>query len=100
MGEVTLSVAGRDYAIACRDGEETHLKRLGDVLRRHEGAALRGSGGLDRERTLLYIALMLADQLDESERNPSNGVSPVLLENIADRLEALAAALEEDAAAS
>lgn len=100
MAEVTLSIAGRDYAIACRDGEEPHLQHLGELLRRHEGAALRGSGGLDRERTMLYIALMLADQVDEAERNPSQGVSPLLLERIADRLEALAAVLEEDAAAS
>jgi cell division protein ZapA len=34
--------------------------------------------------------------IDEAERNPPSGVSPVLLDRIADRLEAVAAALEED----
>lgn len=94
MAEVTLNVAGRDYTIPCRDGEEAHFKRLESLLVRHAATAQRASGGLSNDRTLLYLALILADLLDESERNPPAGVSPVLLENIADRLEAVAAALE------
>ncbi|MES2444351.1 MAG: cell division protein ZapA [Pseudomonadota bacterium] len=98
MAEVTLRLAGRSYTIACRDGEEPHLQRLEGLMARHADTANRASGGLSGERTLLYLALILADLLDEAERNPSSGVSPVLLDNIADRLEAVAAALEEDAA--
>lgn len=100
MAGVTLSIAGRDYQVACRDGEEPHLKRLGDILQSHADTARQASGGINSERTMLYIALILADLLDEAERNPPSGVSPVLLENLADRLEAVAAALEEDAAAA
>jgi cell division protein ZapA len=98
MADVNLSIGGRDYSVACRDGEEPHLRRLGALLDSHSKTALHASGGLNSERTMLYIALILADQLDEAERNPPSGVSPVLLDNIADRLEAVAAALEEDAA--
>ena len=100
MAEVTLSLAGRSYTIACRDGEEPHIKRLEALMARHAGTANQASGGLSGERTLLYLGLILADLLDESERNPATGVSPVLLDNIADRLEAVAAALEEDAASA
>jgi cell division protein ZapA len=100
MAEVTLTVAGRSYAIACRDGEEPHLQRLEALLARHADTAQRASGGINAERTLVYLALILADLLDEAERNPPSGVSPVLLDNIADRLEAVAAALEEDAASA
>jgi len=98
MAEVTLSLAGRSYTIACRDGEEPHIKRLEALMARHAPTANQASGGLSGERTLLYLGLILADLLDESERNPATGVSPVLLDNIADRLEAVAAALEEDSA--
>lgn len=94
MAEVSITVAGRDYSIPCRDGEELHFKRLESLLVRHGATAQQASGGLSHDRTLVYLALILADLLDESERNPSGGVSPVLLENIADRLEAVAAALE------
>lgn len=100
MAEVTLSIAGRAYSVACRDGEEPHLQRLESLLARHSEGAQRASGGLNSERTLLFLALILADLLDEAERNPPAGVSPVLLDNIADRLEAVAAALEEDAASA
>lgn len=94
MGQVTLTIAGRSHNVTCRDGEELHVRRLGDLLNRHADAAQRASGP-NGERTLLFLALILADKLDEAERNPSSGVSPVLLENLADRLEAVAAALED-----
>lgn len=100
MADVTLMLAGRSYSVACRDGEEPHLGRLQALMARHAETADRASGGLSGERTLLYLALILADLLDEAERNPPSGVSPVLLDNIADRLEAVAAALEEDAASA
>ncbi|MFZ5747682.1 MAG: cell division protein ZapA [Pseudomonadota bacterium] len=97
MADVQLSIAGRAYTVACRDGEEAHLLRLEHLMARHADTAQRASGGINSERTLLFLALILADLLDEAERNPPEGVSPVLLDNIADRLEAVAAALEEDA---
>lgn len=99
MAEVSLMIAGRSYAVACRDGDEPNLKRLEALIGKHADTAQRASGGINSERTLLFIALILADLVDEAERNPPAGVSPVLLDNIADRLEAVAAALEEDNAA-
>jgi cell division protein ZapA len=97
VADITLTVAGRHYSIAARDGEELHLRHLEALLDRHAETAQRASGGLNSERTLVYLALILADLLDEAERNPPSGVSPILLDRIADRLEAVAAALEEDA---
>ena len=97
MGNVTLTVAGRSHSIACRDGEEIHLQRLEQLLNKHEATALAASGGMSGERTMLFLALILADLLDEAERNPPGGVSPVLLDNLADRLESVAAALEDRA---
>ena len=100
MAEVTLNVAGRDYAIPCRDGEELHFKRLEALLVRHAATAARASGGISHDRTLVSLALILADLLDDAERSPPAGVSPVLLETLDDRLEAVAAALEEDVASA
>jgi cell division protein ZapA len=98
MADLTLVIAGRSYSIAAREGDEPHLRHLEALIARHAEAAQRASGGLNAERTLVYLALILADLLDDTERNPPKGVSPVLLDRIADRLEAVAAALEEDAA--
>ncbi|NIJ20093.1 cell division protein ZapA [Sphingomonas naasensis] len=98
MADIDLSIAGRSYSIAARDGDEPHLRHLEAILQQHAQTAQRASGGLNAERTLVYLALILADMVDEVQRNPPQGVSPVLLDRIADRLEAVAAALEEDAA--
>ncbi len=94
MGQISLNVAGRAHQVGCRDGEEPKLRALGAMLERHAPAAQRASGG-SSERTLLYIALMLADQLAEREANPAAGLPPTVLERIAERLEAVASALEE-----
>lgn len=98
MADISISIAGRSYSVAARDGDELHLRHLESILHEHEATAQRASGGLNAERTLVYLALILADMVDDVTRNPPEGVSPVLLERIADRLEAVAMALEEDAA--
>ncbi|TKD51063.1 cell division protein ZapA [Sphingomonas baiyangensis] len=95
MGEVSISIAGRVHKVQCRDGEEAHLERLGARLAAHGEAATRASGGMSAERTMLFIALMLADDLVETEARPAEAVPAMLLDRVADRLEAVAAALEE-----
>jgi cell division protein ZapA len=94
MGQITLHVGGRDYPMACRDGEEAHYRRLGALLDSHSETALRASAGQPGERTLLYVALLLADQLNEGAPVAA-GLDPALLDRIAERLEAVATALEE-----
>ena len=98
MGTVTLTVAGRVHQIGCPDGQEPALLALADRLERHANAARRASGGQSGERTMLFLALMLADELVEAERRPSEGIAPELLDRIADRLEAVASALEDQPA--
>ncbi|MBB3910402.1 cell division protein ZapA [Sphingomonas desiccabilis] len=111
MAQVSFTVANRSHSVACRDGEEPHLLALVERLQRHAPAAMRASAGTSAERTLLLIALMLADELDERDRTPAAPAAapaaepPVparepelpqdLLDEIAERLEAVAAALED-----
>lgn len=103
MAEVRLSIAGRDYAVACKDGEEARLKTLGamvDEKAREAGA----SGGLNETRLLLFSALLLADKLhDSGAGNRIAGAPPAeapsshaidALETLASRLENLALRLE------
>ena len=98
MADVTLTIAGRGYVVAARDGDEAHLRRLEKMLQKHSPAAQRASGGMSAERTLVYLSLILADLLDEAQENPPQAAAPSpLLDQIADRLEAVATALEEDA---
>ncbi|KQM27058.1 MULTISPECIES: cell division protein ZapA [unclassified Sphingomonas] len=98
MGQITLTIAGRSHQVGCRDGEEPKLRALGAMLERHAPAVQHASGG-SSERTLLYIALILADQLSEREAPAATADGTgELLDRIAERLEAVASALEEPAA--
>jgi len=97
MAEVRLSIAGRDYIVACNDGEEARLMTLGamvDEKAREAGA----SGGLNETRLLLFSALLLADKLhDGAADNRTAGIaSPTeaLSSHAIDALEALASRLE------
>jgi cell division protein ZapA len=96
MAEVTLTIGGRAHQVVCRDGEEMQVERLGRMLDQRWADADRAAGGLSVERAMLFVALMLADDLQEAQRNPA--AAPTLPPGLADRLEAIAATLEESAA--
>ena len=98
MANVTLTIGTRPFTVACRDGEEARLQQLGRMLDERWPGALRAAGNVPGERAMLFVALMLADALDEIQHRPPEGaaVSEAALARIADRLEALANALERD----
>ncbi|MES2338505.1 MAG: cell division protein ZapA [Pseudomonadota bacterium] len=96
MAEVRLSIGGRTHMVACRDGGEAALEALGRKLDAHAGTAARAAGTQGGERTMLYIALMLADELVEAQAAPGTGPSSATLDRIAERLERLADGLEND----
>lgn len=99
MAEVRLTIGGRTHVVACRDGGEAALEALGRRLDAHAATAARAAGGQGGERTMLYIALMLADELTEAEQARGGAVpSSILLDRIAERLERVADTLEQPGA--
>jgi cell division protein ZapA len=100
MAEVTLTIGSRRHAVACRDGEEAQVERLGRMLDERWADADRAAGGMGTERAMLFVALMLADDLNEALNAPRAGTAPSLPPGLADRLERIAKALEESAPAS
>jgi cell division protein ZapA len=98
MAEVSLAIGGRNHIVACREGEEPRLRKLGAMLDAHWADAARASGGMSNERTMLFVGLMLADSLDEAERRPPTGFTESqALTGVAEWLEELADALEKPA---
>ncbi|GGA49955.1 cell division protein ZapA [Sphingomonas psychrolutea] len=95
MADVTLTIGDRRHSVACPDGQEDQVRRLGTMLDAHWSTAARASGGLNGERTMLFVALMLADALEEADRRPTATKDEAVLERIATRLESLAASLEQ-----
>ncbi|HKX91948.1 MAG TPA: cell division protein ZapA [Sphingomicrobium sp.] len=101
---VDLSIAGRTYQVACREGEEENLRTAARLVDAKSREALAGLGTLSEARQFLFASLLLADQMIENRPDaappaPSAGPDPELArraETLADRLESLAEALERD----
>lgn len=97
MAEVTLSIAGHSYTVACRDGEEERLKKLGQMVDSKTTDAKNAVGGnLGETRILLFAALLLADEADDLRTNAVPTESVDDLEKLADRLTAIGEKLASD----
>lgn len=111
MSNVTLSIGGRSYTVACAEGEERHVSELGRMID-EKVTAIAAPLGKNEVRQLLFASLLLADELHEARQAasrtaaaPANShstsadldesVAPTLermaewVENLAARLEAL-----------
>lgn len=104
MAEVELSIAGRQYRVACRAGEEDSLLAAAALVDAKSREALSGLGTLSEARQLLFASLLLADQLVDQRPEPVLPPPPAVpavdpqvaqrAEALATRLEALASRLE------
>jgi cell division protein ZapA len=104
---VDLTIAGRVYQVACREGEEDNLRQAARLVDGKSREALSGLGTLSEARQFLFASLLLADQLIEKKPDEAaavaepSGPDPQIVlrvEALADRLESLAATLENEAA--
>ena len=92
MSNVSLEIAGRKFSVACAEGEEPHIEKLGRII----DAKIAGMPGLATQseaRCLLYAALLLADE--NFELASGGGGTAETGPEIAEPLEALAGRLEE-----
>ena len=64
---VDLTIAGRTYQVACREGEEENLKTAARLLDAKSREALSGLGTLSEARQFLFAGLLLADQLIDKQ---------------------------------
>ena len=100
MAEVQLTIGGHVYPVACRDGDEPHLRKLGELVDRKTGEARQAVGNASEVRQLLLAALLLADEAEEGRAGAAPPPPPPVsddsatLEALAEELEALAARLE------
>jgi len=99
VSNITLQIGGRSYAVACADGQEEHIAGLGKAIDA-KLASMGGAAGQNETRTLLFAALLLADEVFELKNKPAKakaGDAPDIapaLEALATRLESVAEVLE------
>jgi len=68
MAQVTATINGRQYRLACEDGQEEHLEKLAHNLDQRV-VELRGKfGEIGDTRLTVMAALTLADELSEAGR--------------------------------
>lgn len=104
MSNVNLEIGGRSYAVACENGQESHVLRLGRAIDTRL-STMPTAAGQSEARMLLFAALLMADECHELSqgRGPSSaGIDGgndhgEALERIAGRLENCAALLEGEA---
>jgi cell division protein ZapA len=105
MAMIDVDIAGRRYDVACRDGEEEHLRSLAAIVDKRAHDAADALGGLTETRQLLFAALLIADDLKETRAGaglpdptppPPDPAVAEALEQLAARMENLADTLERD----
>jgi cell division protein ZapA len=110
MAQLTVRVNGRDYPIACADGEEEHVGQLARYLDARVREVVQQVGQLGEMQVLLMTALNIADDLAEAvtrleeQPPPAAQAAPAAGESaedaaavaaLAERVERIAAALEK-----
>ncbi len=115
MGQVSVSINGRDYSIACDDGQEAHLGKLGDYLDSRVSELSATMGQIGDARLLIMAGLLVSDELADAlaenamlreklekpgkQTGPAGGDDPgadaEVIERLAERIESIAERLED-----
>jgi len=66
MGQVNTTIAGRQYRLACEDGQEDHLLALAKDIDTRIIDLRRKFGEIGDTRLTVMAALMLADEMAET----------------------------------
>ncbi|MFT5538945.1 MAG: cell division protein ZapA [Alphaproteobacteria bacterium] len=66
MAQVKVKVNGRDYEVACEDGQEEHVARLGRYVDKKVVELADQVGQVGDTRLLVMAALVITDELSEA----------------------------------
>lgn len=110
MGQVSVEINGRKYQIACDDGQEAHLVRLGSYIDNRVDELVAAIGQIGDARLLVMVSLLVADELSDAyselevARSADDGASAMLsadeklsakMDGLALRIESIAETVEQ-----
>ena len=101
MAQVSITIRGRQYQIACDDGQEAHLARLGRYLDERAAQLVAATGSISEPLLLVMVGLVVADELADTaaEVDAATAAAAARTEPaIAEAINALAARVEVVAA--
>ena len=101
MAQVEVTVNGRNYGIACDDGQEDHLIELAEFVDRKVSELVSAIGQVGDARLLVMASLLIADELSETFAALKDGQGAANVEaheaeqanRLAERIERIAASL-------
>ncbi len=105
MAQVDVVINSRSYRIACDEGQDEHLKKLASYVDNRMQGLISDVGQVGDTRLLVMVSLLIADELSETlnvldreevvaEKSPTVDNFTQTMENLAKRIEVIAAQLE------
>jgi cell division protein ZapA len=114
MGQLVVKVNGRDFPLSCADGQEGRIRRLAQYVDAKIGEFARSIGQVGEARLILLAALVIADELSDTndalqqERSRARAAAAAAaneapqaqaaasgnIRNMAERIESIAARIE------
>lgn len=104
MPKVSLTIHGRNYDLACDEGQEDQLRELASYIDRRMKELQSTVGDIGEMRLMVMTSLLIADELSDCLKREGLQLGEELpgdesglaqsLEWTADRIEAIAARLE------
>ncbi|TAK98073.1 MAG: cell division protein ZapA [Rhodospirillaceae bacterium] len=105
MAQVAITIRGRQYQIACDDGQEAHLARLGRYLDERAADLIAATGSISEPLLLVMVGLVVADELAdaaaeiealtaETRQGASDAGLASAIDTVTARVEEVAARLE------
>lgn len=68
MKTIKAVVYGKEYTLACDDGQEQHLQQLVQQLNSRARTLEKAVGKLPEGLMMIYTALMISDELHDAQR--------------------------------
>jgi cell division protein ZapA len=107
MAQVSITINNRKYQVACDDGQEAHLTRLGNYVDKRLNELIAAVGQVGEARLLVMVSLLLTDELSDlySQREQGTDIDTLsardeekacaAIEKLAERIENIAASFEQ-----
>lgn len=99
MAQVTIRINGYAYIVGCKDGEEKHLEAMAAEVNRRADAVRLAAGSAGEARTLMMVALSMADEIFEMQKEAAKAdkrVDSERLNRLAKRAEQIATNVEKE----
>jgi len=102
MPQVAVTVNGRDYSIACDEGQESQVQKLARYVDGKVEGLVKSVGQIGEPRLLMMTSLLIADELSDLREEINSGQNNAGIDSaesaLAARIDAVARHIETIAA--